>query len=470
MTVLVGVGCLVLGLVLGWLVGGRRGKADPAQAQAQAIEQVEREHALQAQAGEQVVQAQRQAAAQVAEAREATAAAQATAARLAEENAELRERAQQDQNVLKALTPVQAKLQDVAQYVSTLEKERAQQYEQLQAQIREARRTEEHLRSSTEALAGALRSNQARGQWGEIELRRILEISGLGRHISFLEQMVLPGPGAGGAGGGRPDVVIHLPGDKFLAIDAKVPMGAYLDASALAANTAPEAVARRSALLGEHAKQLRAHVEALSKRTYWEGLQNSPEFVVMFVPTEALLSAALDADPGLMDYALTKGVAPTAPSSLLALLKTVATIWQHSTVTEQARDLLELGKTLYKRLGTLGSHVSKMGNSLTRTVSAYNSLVGSLERQVFATARKFEALDPAALVAPELDSEAVQVRQLTAPELAPDADALPAGDLGNLDDPEDGEGAEELDELDELDGPGDLDGSGAPAEETTESQ
>ncbi|MDR1824810.1 MAG: DNA recombination protein RmuC [Bifidobacteriaceae bacterium] len=427
---LIGVGCLILGLVLGWLLG-RRGSSgpDPAVAQAAAVAQMEREHALQVQATAQVTEAQQQAAAQVAQAREVAAAAQATAARLAEENAELRQRAQEDQNVLKALVPVQAKIQDVAQYVAVLEKERAGQYEQLQEQLRLARQTDEHLRSSTDALAGALRSNQVRGQWGEIELRRILELSGLGRHVSFSEQVTLPAQG--GEGGGRPDVVINLPGDKFLAIDAKVPMGAYLEASALAGDD-PQADTRRTGLLAEHARQLRSHVDVLAKRTYWEGLTNSPEFVVMFVPTEALLSSALDTDPGLMDYALSKGVAPATPSSLLALLKTVATIWQHSTVTDQARDLLELGRTLYKRLGTLGGHVGKMGGALERTVAAYNQMVGSLERQVFSTARRFEAFDAAGLESPQLESEKIQVRQLTAPELAEIDDEAELSAGGNL--------------------------------------
>jgi DNA recombination protein RmuC len=225
--------------------------------------------------------------------------------------------------------------------------------------------------------------------------------------------------GNGGTGARRPDVVVALPGGKSIAIDAKVPLAAYLDATALPAVGSQAHERERARLLAEHARALRGHVDALANRRYWSGLSVSPEFTVMFIPTESLLAEALKADPSLLEYALARNVAPTTPASLLALLKTVATIWQQSTVTEQARDLLELGRELYGRLGTLGDHVGKLGRTLTSAVRDYNRVVGSLERGIVVTARRFEAFDTSKLNLPSLDSKPAQVRRITAPELTP---------------------------------------------------
>ncbi|MDD9208122.1 DNA recombination protein RmuC [Georgenia sp. 10Sc9-8] len=359
---------------------------------------------------------------ELAHARERAAAAEAGTARLLEENAELRQRAAQDHDVLRALAPVQATLTQVGEHVAELERERAEQFTVLTEQLHHARRSDEELRRTTAGLAGALRSTSARGQWGEVELRRILEAAGMLRHVDFVEQASLArvtgrGTGAAGAAAGRPDVVVHLPGEKYLAIDAKVPFDAYLEASAIPETADGADADRRAALLAAHAKALRGHVDALARRRYHEQLPASPELVVMFVPSEALLGAALEADPTLLEHALRQGVAPTAPASLLALLRTTATIWASSQVSEEARELLDLGRTLYERLATVSGHVTQLGRSLESAVGQYNKMVGSIESRLLVTARSFEGLDRAGLEVTPVDPDRGQVRRLTAAEL-----------------------------------------------------
>src|SRR5690606_26137128 len=186
------------------------------------------------------------------------------------------------------------------------------------------------------------------------------------------------------------------------------------EASAITAVDDPEASDRRERLLAAHARALRGHVDALASRRYHEQLAGSPELVVMFVPSEGLLAAALEADPTLLEHALRQGVAPTAPSSLLALLRTTATIWSSASVTEDAKRLLELGRTLYERLGTVAGHVGQLGRTLESAVQHYNKLVGSVESRLLVTARGFDGLDPGSLEVREVDGERGQVRRFTA--------------------------------------------------------
>ncbi|MCM3662393.1 DNA recombination protein RmuC [Georgenia satyanarayanai] len=361
-------------------------------------------------------------------ARQEAAAARARAEALAEECTDLRERASRDHDVLRALAPVRATLAQVGEHVAELERERTEQYTVLAERLHAAQRSDAELRATTASLAGALRSGTARGQWGEVQLRRVLEASGMLRHVDFLEQSTvasLPGARAG-AGAGRPDVVVRLPEEKYLVIDAKVPFDAYLEASAITAVDDPEASDRRERLLAAHARALRGHVDALASRRYHEQLAGSPELVVMFVPSEGLLAAALEADPVLLEHALRQGVAPTAPSSLLALLRTTATIWSSASVTEDAKRLLELGRTLYERLGTVAGHTAQLGRTLESAVQHYNKLVGSVESRLLVTARGFEGLDPGGLEVREVDADRVQVRRFTASELTdPLAGELP---------------------------------------------
>ena len=373
-------------------------------------------------------------AAEVGELRARAAAAQARAERLAEEVEDLHERARQDQDVLRALAPVQATLAQVGEHVALLERERTEQFTVLTEQLHHARRTDVELQRTTAQLESALRSTSARGQWGEIELRRVLEASGMMRHVDFVEQRSLGAAGSPGRArgtGGRPDVVVHLPGEKYLAVDAKVPMDAYLEASALGERPTGEDAERRERLLASHAKALRGHVDALARRAYHEQLPGSPELVVMFVPSEGLLAAALEADPTLLEHALRQGVAPTSPSSLLALLRTTAAVWSTEQVSVEAKELLELGRTLYDRLGVVAGHLGGLGRSLRTSVQHYNRAVASMEQRLLVTARDLESLGGKDLAIEPISADDAQVRTFTAPELvSDDGGSLLAGRAG----------------------------------------
>ncbi|HLS49620.1 MAG TPA: DNA recombination protein RmuC [Actinomycetaceae bacterium] len=338
------------------------------------------------------------------------AAAKATADGLAAQHAELQRRASADADVLRALAPVTSSLDHLQQRIATLERERTEQFSALRQQLTDARHGETELRQATAQLASALRAGPTRGQWGELQLRRILEASGMLRHVDFVEQRTV-------ADASRPDVIVHLPGEHHLVIDAKVPLDAFLEATALDPYGSPEEAAERQRLLAAHAKALRGHVMDLAGRRYHEALPTSPELVVLFVPSEALLAAALDADASLLEDALRVGVAPASPSSLLALLRTAASIWSAATVAEEANELLELGRELYSRLASLSTHVRKVGRGLESTVAHYNAMVGSLETRLLVTARRFEGFATDELEASPISGDKAQLRPFTAPEL-----------------------------------------------------
>ena len=351
------------------------------------------------------------------------AAADAERRLLAAQNRDLGESRNQDGSVLRALAPVAEKLTAVQHQVSLLERDRLEQYGQLAQQLQEARLSDEQLLRSTHALESALRSNSARGQWGEVQLRRVVEAAGMLRHVDFHEQ-VHSGQqhGAGSESSIRPDLVVQLPGQKQLVVDAKVPLAAYLAAQELGASAAPglqhaQSLSGQQAHLLAHAKALKAHVDALSNKKYWDIPGNSPELVVCFLPAESILAAALSADPALLDYALSRNVVLASPSTLLAVLKSVAFTWRQDVLTDSARELFELAHQLYERMGTLGENVTKLGASLKTSVDRYNSMVGTLEARVLPTARKLNALDATGLATPA----AVEVtpRSVAAPELQP---------------------------------------------------
>ncbi len=324
------------------------------------------------------------------------------------------ERDRREQQVLRALAPVQETLQAMQGKVDELERERREQFGSLAEQLRRAQESDEALRTTTESLAGALRSNSARGVWGETQLRRIVESAGLTRYVDFDTQATLNAD----AGAQRPDLIVRLPGDKALAVDAKVPLDAYLEASAIPVTATGAEGARRKALLDKHVKAVRAHVDALAKKAYWAGLASSPEFVVCFIPSESLLAAALEEDPSLLDYAFGRRVALASPVNLWAVLKTVAYTWTQQDVSDEARTLFALGNELYQRLGGLAGHADDLRRSVERTVESYNRFAASLESRVLVTARKFPGIDDTrldAVAAPApLD---VATRRLSAPEL-----------------------------------------------------
>jgi DNA recombination protein RmuC len=267
---------------------------------------------------------------------------------------------------------------------------------QLKQQVDEVRHSTDTLRRETASLSTALRRPQVRGRWGELHLRRVVELAGLVDRCDFTEQ-VSATVDVAGAGGTttegerllRPDLVVHLAGDKHVIVDAKVPLDAFLDACAEDPGRSEE---HRSADLRRHARQLRHHVDVLAGKTYWRALPAMPEFVVLFVPGESFLSAALEAEPSLLEYAADRRVVLATPTTLIALLRTVAYAWTQETLTAKAQEIHELGRDLYERLGTMGAHLDRLGRSLTGAVGAYNRAVGSLETRVLVSARRFEEL------------------------------------------------------------------------------
>lgn len=355
----------------------------------------------------------------------AAAESEARTARQLLDQARADQRAQQErdareQAVLRALSPVRETLLGMQRKVDDLERDRHTQFGVLAEQLRRAQESDESLRRTTESLAGALRSSRTRGVWGEAQLRRVVEAAGLTRHVDFDLQSAT----ASDAGAGRPDLVVRLPGGKAIAVDAKVPLDAYLDAAEIADTATGGDALRRDELLARHVKALRGHIDALAKRAYWAGLPTSPEFVVCFLPGESILSAALDADPGLLDYAFSRRVALASPVNLWAVLKTVAYTWTQEAVSEQARELFDLGNQLYDRLASMVGHVDDLRRGLERTVDSYNRFVGSLETRVLVSARRFPGIDETRLDALAAPAAVPQhPRPLSAPEFAEAMDA-----------------------------------------------
>ncbi|WFP15765.1 DNA recombination protein RmuC [Citricoccus muralis] len=296
-------------------------------------------------------------------------------------------RARQDSDVLRELNPLSQQIKDLGHHVRVLERDRQHQYGQLAQQLKTASDTDSALLRNTQALVATLRANSARGHWGEVQLRRIVEAAGMLRHTDFTEQAHLRGDD----GALRPDLLVYLPGEKTLAVDAKAPLAAVLAAEELA--QAPDAAERRRELMTEHAKAVRAHVDQLAKKQYWSALEHSPELVVCFLPAESYLAAALEADPQLLDDAFGKNVALVSPVSLLAALKSVAYSWQQENLVDNAKLIVDSSRQLYQRLATVGTHLTAMGNSLRKSVDSYNTLVGSVESRLLPTARRLNELD-----------------------------------------------------------------------------
>ncbi|WP_084502676.1 DNA recombination protein RmuC [Microbacterium indicum] len=330
------------------------------------------------------------------------------------ERAAAAQRDSRENAVVTALAPVQESLLRVQMRVDQMERERQMQFGQVAEQLRGARVADEQLRQTTESLAGALRSNQTRGVWGEAQLRRIVESAGLLARVDFDVQASI----SSDAGAGRPDMLVRLPGGASIAVDAKAPLDAFLDASAIPETATGDDAARRDDLMQRHVKAVRAHVDTLARKAYWAGVDTSPEFVICFIPSESVLSAALAEDPALMEYAFGKRVALASPVNLWAVLKTVSYAWSQQQVSDEAKTLLQLGTQLYDRLGSLAGHTDAMRRAIERTVDAYNGLVGSLESRVLVTARRFPGIDDTKLdaaQAPALIEK--QPRRTTAPEL-----------------------------------------------------
>lgn len=298
---------------------------------------------------------------------------------------------QQDREnkVLVQLEPVKQQLKQMQDVVQRLERERAEQFSSISEQLRTAIQTDENLRKQTQQLSQALSSNSLRGVWGETQLRKLVELAGLIKHADFSEQATI----STDTGIGRADMVINLPGGKSLAIDSKVPFSAYQEASAISELATGEEASRRDRLIKEHVAAVRKHIDDLGNKAYWTGLDSSPDFVICFLPSESLLSAALDSDPALMEYAFKKNVALSSPVSLFSVLKTINYIWRQNADESQVRSMIKLGRELYERVGKLATLASDLGNKLTSTVKSYNAFVSSLESRMLVTARKLNDLD-----------------------------------------------------------------------------
>ncbi|GAA4204829.1 DNA recombination protein RmuC [Actinocatenispora rupis] len=314
--------------------------------------------------------------------------------------------------------PLRDTLTKYESQLAEMERARVGAYAELRTQLREVAGSSEALRTQTGQLVAALRAPQVRGRWGEHQLRRIVEAAGMVEHCDFGEQVTATTDDAVV----RPDLVVRLSGGKQVVVDAKAPFTGYLEA--MEARDEPA----RKAKLDAHARHLRAHVDQLAAKAYWSAFETAPEFVVLFVPADTFLDAALQRDPTLLEHGFARNVVIATPATLIALLRTVAYAWRQDALAAGAAEVHRLGKELYGRLATMGSHVAKLGGALSGAVTAYNKTVGSLESRVLVTARKFadlgvasEAETAEALGAPpqvELGPRQVQAPELVASEHA----------------------------------------------------
>jgi DNA recombination protein RmuC len=277
------------------------------------------------------------------------------------------------------VAPLKDQLQRVDQQLLALNKERHQSQGMLAERMRQLAEANEKLRTETGALVTALRKPNARGQWGQMQLRKVVELAGMVRHCDFTEQASF----AGEEQTLRPDMVVNLPGGKHVVVDAKAPLQAILDAY-----EAPDEATRAEAMQA-HARLLRRHVKQLADKAYWDGMESAPDFVVLFLPGEHLYGAALDADPGLIEDAMARRVLIATPTTLLALLHSVGYGWQQERVAESAQAISDLGRELHGRLAKLSGLMQTLGKRLNSTVNAYNDTVGSYERRVLPAARRF---------------------------------------------------------------------------------
>ena len=318
----------------------------------------------------------------------------------AETSLEAREKA-----IAELVKPIEDGLKRVDERIGTVEKERVDAYADLRRHVEEMGKGQQQLQGETQNLVKALRAPQVRGAWGEIQLRRVVEMAGMLEHCDFNEQVSVSG--ADGDGHLRPDLIIRLPGGKLIVVDSKAPLEAYLRAAEASDDGS------RAALLQQHAKQVRVHIGQLAAKRYWSQFPNAPDFVVMFLPGESFFSAACQCDPALINHAVDQSVIPASPTTLITLLRTVQFGWRQERIAESAEEIRKLGQDLYDRLRVFAGHLADVGKGLARATEAYNSAVGSFEARALPGARRFAELG-AGQGHPILELEPVEinVRQL----------------------------------------------------------
>lgn len=315
------------------------------------------------------------------------------------------------------VTPLRETLDKVDVKLQQVEKERIGAYEMLMEQVRAMGEGQRDLAERTRALTSSLRSPNVRGRWGEIQLRRVCEMAGMIEYCDFVEQASVDGEG----GRLRPDLTVRLPGGKLIIVDAKAPLMAYLDAMEATDDEV------RATKLREHARQVREHITRLSAKSYWGQFEQTPEIVVMFLPGETFFSAALQYDPGLIEYGVEQKVIPASPTTLIGLLRSISYGWQQDRIARNAQEISAAGRVLYERISVFASHYADLRKNLGRAVDAFNKSVGSLERNVLPQARRMRELG--ATTAAELDDVGLvdtALRTLEVPEAPATREDAPA--------------------------------------------
>ena len=330
-----------------------------------------------------------------------------------------------ESKVLQALGPVKTHLEQMQLKVADLERERTRQFNTIEEQLRLARETEKTLSESTVALANAMSNNQVRGQWGELQLKRTIEAAGMLKHVDFITQESTTNSEGKGI---KPDAIIHMADGKFVAVDSKAPFNNFQRASAIATVASEDQNKERIKLLKLHAADVKRHVDEISKKDYFSGLPASPEFTLMFIPSEAVLSLTLEHDPTLLEYAFSQKVALVSPVSFYSVLKSTAYTWQQSAQESTIKEIITLGIKLHKNVRAVAEHAVKLGKNISDSVVNYNLFVSSIERNLLTSTRDLNKkskniLDQGKIV-PELPEISDGIDPFTKPEITRPVDEI----------------------------------------------